>query len=285
MAGPVRGHARARVLVALAALHTVVGMTAIAALLTRLAWSTAAGPTVALDPAAVLVTVAAGAAALLTCRLVLCGAACVVAVVAVVAVGSGAAARRAAGVAVRTSPGALRPGLSALLASTIVIGVTGPALAATPGPGPTRLPSAAPTAVVTAAESGRRPGALDAARGLPAPGGSALPAPGWSALPAPGWRPTTPRGAPALVQAAPAVHLVTGTGSRSGTPDDEVVVRRGDTLWHLAARALGPSAAAAEIAAEWPRWWRANRDVIGADPDLLVPGTRLRAPAPATSDP
>jgi resuscitation-promoting factor RpfA len=56
-----------------------------------------------------------------------------------------------------------------------------------------------------------------------------------------------------------------------------VVVRPGDTLWSIAA-AADPSASAAEIAASWPRWWRANRDVIGADPGLLRPGQHLLAP-------
>ena len=60
-----------------------------------------------------------------------------------------------------------------------------------------------------------------------------------------------------------------------------VVVRPGDCLWTIAATALGSIASNAEIAAEWPRWYAANRHVIGADPDLLLPGTRLRTP-PAT---
>ena len=252
------------------------GLTALAGLLTGLAWSLAAGPTSALDPAAVLVAVTAAAAALLTARLVLCCLACAVAAAAVVAVGPGGTARHAARVAVSTSPRVLRPGLSALLAGSIAIGVAGPALAAAPVSGSSRLlapPSAAPT-----------PAAVAGPRSVPTPD-PGLPSPGWSSLPAPGWLPAAPRRAPTIVQAAPAVHLVTGTGSRSAAPDDEVVVRRGDTLWHLAARSLGPGAATAEIAAEWPRWWRANRDVIGADPDLLLPGTRLRAPASATTDP
>ncbi|HEX6337203.1 MAG TPA: LysM peptidoglycan-binding domain-containing protein [Jiangellaceae bacterium] len=58
----------------------------------------------------------------------------------------------------------------------------------------------------------------------------------------------------------------------------EVVVKRGDTLWAIAARQLGASATAAEIAAEWPRWYTANRAVIGDDPDLILPGMILRSP-------
>lgn len=251
-----------RAVIALTALLAGTGLTAGTALLAHLAWAIATGPAVARDAAALLVAVTAAAAALLAARLVLCSAACVVAVL---VLGSGGAAGRATRVAVSTSPRVLRPGLSALLAGSIVIGVAGPALAVAPPP------------AAAADGFGRRSVAPAADQGLPSPG--------WSALPAPGWRPTAPRRSPAIVQAAPAVHLVTGTGARSAAPDDEVVVRRGDSLWHLAARSLGPSATVAEIAAEWPRWWRANRDVIGADPDLLVPGDRLRAPAPATADP
>lgn len=57
-----------------------------------------------------------------------------------------------------------------------------------------------------------------------------------------------------------------------------VAVRQGDCLWTIAASSLGPGASDAEIAAEWPRWYRANRRIIGADPNLILPGTVLTAP-------
>ena len=60
-----------------------------------------------------------------------------------------------------------------------------------------------------------------------------------------------------------------------------IVVQPGDTLWDLAARALnaaGRAPTAAQIAATWPRWWSANRAVVGDNPDLLRPGTPLTAP-------
>ena len=69
-----------------------------------------------------------------------------------------------------------------------------------------------------------------------------------------------------------------GSQTRAKTPD-EVVVRRGDTLWDIAARYLGPAATTGEIAREWPHWFAVNRSVIGNDPDHLVPGERLRIPA------
>lgn len=58
----------------------------------------------------------------------------------------------------------------------------------------------------------------------------------------------------------------------------EVVVKRGDTLWAIAARHLGASATDADVAMEWPRWYTANQAVIGDDPDLIFPGTILRPP-------
>lgn len=60
-----------------------------------------------------------------------------------------------------------------------------------------------------------------------------------------------------------------------------VTVRRGDSLWLIAARRLGPDATATQIAAEWPRWYRANHDAIGADPTLIHPGEVLQSPGPA----
>jgi nucleoid-associated protein YgaU len=58
----------------------------------------------------------------------------------------------------------------------------------------------------------------------------------------------------------------------------EVVVGPGDTLWGLAARHLPPGSPASAVAAAWPRWYRANREVIGPDPDLLAVGLVLQMP-------
>jgi hypothetical protein len=57
------------------------------------------------------------------------------------------------------------------------------------------------------------------------------------------------------------------------------VVRPGDTLWGIAARAAGIRAGPAVVAAAWPRWYAANHSVIGPDPDLVLPGLRLVPPA------
>jgi hypothetical protein len=61
-------------------------------------------------------------------------------------------------------------------------------------------------------------------------------------------------------------------------PADGVVVHRGDTLWSIAARHLDPTATAADIDAECHRWFAANREVIGDDPNLILPGQLLSPP-------
>lgn len=66
--------------------------------------------------------------------------------------------------------------------------------------------------------------------------------------------------------------------ARAAAAYDVVVVRPGDTLWDIARRHLPAGASDASIARAWPRWYAANRAVIGSDPDLLLPGQRLRSP-------
>lgn len=64
----------------------------------------------------------------------------------------------------------------------------------------------------------------------------------------------------------------------SPEPPTHVMVQRGDSLWTIAARHLGPDASDAQVAAAWPRWYEANRDVIGDDPNLIMPGIALTPP-------
>jgi hypothetical protein len=59
---------------------------------------------------------------------------------------------------------------------------------------------------------------------------------------------------------------------------EQTTVRSGDSLWVIAARRLGPTATPAQVAAAWPAWYSANRDVIGDDPGLLHPGQVLVIP-------
>lgn len=57
------------------------------------------------------------------------------------------------------------------------------------------------------------------------------------------------------------------------------VVVRGDTLWDIAAANLPDGASNADIARETQRWYEANRQVIGDNPDLILPGQVLQAPS------
>jgi len=57
-----------------------------------------------------------------------------------------------------------------------------------------------------------------------------------------------------------------------------VRVVRGDSLWALAADELPAGAADAAVDARWRAIHAANRGVIGDDPDLILPGQRLRLP-------
>ncbi|WP_124343288.1 LysM peptidoglycan-binding domain-containing protein, partial [Cellulomonas algicola] len=111
--------------------------------------------------------------------------------------------------------------------------------------------------------------------------------------------PTAPSAGPAAADAptggsrtaswssAPAGGLESGSGATprssatpAGTTVDagSVVVQPGDTLWSIAARHLPAGADDAAVAAAWPRWYAANVDVVGADPDLLLPGQVLAVP-------
>lgn len=116
---------------------------------------------------------------------------------------------------------------------------------------------------------------------LPDPGFAPLPDPEWAppahepADPARGWVPGAP-----VVRAHPDVRVLS-SAPRRGSPRDapvEVVVRRGDSLWSIAARHLGHDPSDAEIARAWPAWFEANRGAVGDDPDVLRPGQVLRAP-------
>ena len=232
--------------------------------------------------AVVLTTLSTAACAVVCARLTLS-----LAIVALTAAltPDGPGRRRGRRVALAVSPAWARPTVALLLATGVTAGNTGctpwPAAASTvmarsviamqPAP---RTPEP-PRQVRTPSEPTERSGALAA------PG---LPDPQWQALPAPGWRAPAPPPAPLLPPAEAA--LVTSGALRAGAPaarairmaEERVVVHRGDTLWAIAARSLGAGASDAEIAVEWPRWWHANRAVIGSDPDLLQPGTRLTPP-------
>ncbi len=96
-------------------------------------------------------------------------------------------------------------------------------------------------------------------------------------------RPTR-RSVPHPPPLAPAPPALGPLGPAPHTPSSEqarrtVTVVRGDSLWSIAARHLGPHATAQQVAREWPRWYAANRRVIGSDPDLIRVGQVLTAPS------
>ena len=64
-----------------------------------------------------------------------------------------------------------------------------------------------------------------------------------------------------------------------GAEVSDYTVKAGDTLWDIAGAHLAPSQrSAATIQRYWPQLYRANRQVVGADPDLIRPGMRLVVP-------
>lgn len=68
-----------------------------------------------------------------------------------------------------------------------------------------------------------------------------------------------------------------GSRGKSEQPGRRHVVQSGETLWGIAAKALKTSDER-RIARYWPRIHRANRDVIGRNPDLIFPGQVLHLP-------
>jgi len=151
--------------------------------------------------------------------------------------------RAAAACARRTAPAGVRRLVELALGLSVVLGGVGavPAYAGQGGPG---------SAPVTAT--------LDWPTPPPAPELAPVVAPAPAPVPAPALDWTAPARLPAR---------------------HEVVVQPGDSLWAIAAAHLPPAASPAAVARAWPAWWAANRDAVGADPDLIQPGQRLAAPA------
>ena len=81
----------------------------------------------------------------------------------------------------------------------------------------------------------------------------------------------------------PARTSTADRGPRVADRRSTVVVRRGDTLWDLARTDLrhrGLDSSDAEVVRAVTRWWHLNRDVVGADADLILPGQVLAVPSP-----
>ena len=139
----------------------------------------------------------------------------------------------------------------------------------------------APLATAATAPGGPGPGlpgqAAVSASWAPPPGQAAAPGPHDPAAGSavdPRWKPASP-----IVDAGP---LAARLARAHDTPDArrEVTVRSGDSLWSIAAAALGPFASDADIAREWPRLYARNREAIGPNPHFLRPGQVLVLPPP-----
>lgn len=61
-------------------------------------------------------------------------------------------------------------------------------------------------------------------------------------------------------------------------PRSAVRVRAGDSLWAIAEQRLGPRATVVDLVDDWHRIYDRNTDVIGPDPDLILPGQLLELP-------
>jgi hypothetical protein len=190
------------------------------------------------------------------------------------------------------------PAVSRRVAAVLVGALIGGALApgTALGDGPTvpapAGPAIAPGFTATSHQGERGPGFALTLPTLDAPGSPDAPdapdaeprsaldpsgrTPTPARTPAPGWTPSRP-----VQRSQPHAELVTG-GRSSQRTAAVVVVHRGDTLWDIARRHLGPDATDAEVASAWPQWHAANHALIGDDPDLLLPGQILRPPTAAS---
>lgn len=174
--------------------------------------------------------------------------------------------RGCSAVAVNVSPRVVRRLAQAAIGLTVLAGpISTPSAWAVTGAGPSSSAASVASAVSGEVSIDRPVGSLAPATDLDRPTGSFV-----------AWQPALPVPPPNVTPIAPAV-IVAGVPHREA-PREGYVVRRGDALWDIAARHLGPGASATDIAREWPRWYAANRTVIGANPNLLRPGELLSPP-------
>ncbi|WP_286958478.1 LysM peptidoglycan-binding domain-containing protein [Arsenicicoccus sp. UBA7492] len=160
--------------------------------------------------------------------------------------------------------------------------------------GATALPAqAAPRS--PAATVASTAGTTAAAPATPSDGSRARSTAGWTTSSSPGSRqgdragapagpvspelraPAPPQPSPVDPELRPARQAQTGRPAPAATH----VVVRGDTLWRIAARHLPPDADAETVARACAAWHDRNRDTIGPDRDLILPGQVLTAPVAA----
>lgn len=200
---------------------------------------------------------------------------------------------RAAAATRKLSPAFMRRLVVATVSFHLLAG--GAANAATPAPGPHWTPTLGQESAAPAnpAESPRQdpsptpdlPSSLPGAAAEPSAAAPDTALPDTAALPVPpatihpGWQPSAPVVEPALLAGPAARDANAGHGATAGRPMGSVAVLAGDSLWDIVASHLGPEASDVEIALEWPRWYEANKTLIGQNPDVLLPGQVLLPPA------
>ncbi len=118
------------------------------------------------------------------------------------------------------------------------------------------------------------------AAGAARPAAAATASPAWPTsdpVAVPDW----PTSLPQRAAAHPHPHPSPPTARPASA--SHVVVAPGDSLWSIAADHLQrPSPQ--RVAATWPRWYAANRAVIGTDPNHIVAGEVLLAPTHHTEE-
>ena len=190
----------------------------------------------------------------------------------------GAVGRAAHAVTQVATPRAIRRFSALLLGVGLVAGLAPATSAAVPS---TRVVAAAPLpdpGFAPASPVAPRAPQPDADR--PPSRSTPDPTPSTSTSESPGrrWLPTAP-----TVRDQPDVRVLSRPPRSADLERTEVVVTRGDSLWSIAARFLGPDVGDAQVADAWPSWYAMNRTVIGDDPDVLLPGQVLRVPEVARS--
>ncbi|GAA1796242.1 MULTISPECIES: LysM peptidoglycan-binding domain-containing protein [Brevibacterium] len=167
----------------------------------------------------------------------------------------------------------------------------GPSLAGNAGPSPAAVPRVASVTDSSGVDS--RPVTA-----------SDLPDPGWPTTPGapldPGWPTTDPADPPASPDPPNSTDPPDGASDTANDPDGETpdtdtrdpdapaapgpdsstptvhIVSRGESLWSIASELTDSDDARGTLVAAIHS---ANRDVIGADPDLIMPGQRLEIPS------
>lgn len=196
----------------------------------------------------------------------------------------GTGGRLASNIARRIAPAVLRRTVDAALGLAIATSVVLPTAAhATPAPVATRIAGVSAAVAGTSMLGDRvfavvlrtenhdapAPGAVPAKEaGAPFDRPAQAPRAGVSGTSRPAERP----------RATPPIAIVHGAHRTQPGDADEIVIQRGESLWSIARRDLGAGSTNAEIDARWRRWYDANRAVIGTDPHLISPGTRLVVP-------